>query len=182
MPHRTHTPSGFTLLELLAVLAILAVFMNLGAAIFVATTRMNIVANERLDRIAQRERIAEAFTVSADRADAVVEHVGNFVSDARHVVFRMPGKDGQAQYVVFGPWENGAGWGKTILREGPKGLRVYTTVKYQPEGEGITFTYDRDVSTSPRRITLRLPYKTKSDHGDAYVVTAALGAVGEPAS
>ena len=97
----THT-RGYTLMEMLAVIALLAVGINLCMSIFISASRLSALSTQTLDRIGGIAEIEQTFVDAVRASCDVVPKAGRFATNDTCVALRMPSQDGAARYRVIG--------------------------------------------------------------------------------
>ncbi|MBP8128185.1 MAG: hypothetical protein KA184_01285 [Candidatus Hydrogenedentes bacterium] len=98
---RAHDRAGYTLLELLAVFAVMMVLINLGAGVVMKSTRLSAATARSLDTVMQLREVEQAFLTTAREACGVADRVGAYETGAGTLVLRMPPAPEGERFAVF---------------------------------------------------------------------------------
>ena len=79
---------GYTLLELLAYVAILAVFLNITAGLYLSTNRLMVRSDLAIDRASGIAEIETAFREAVASASTIADAVGPLRSDESLLILR----------------------------------------------------------------------------------------------
>jgi len=93
---------GYTLLEMLLYVAVLAMGVNLCMALFVTGSRLSAVTTQQLDRMNGLAEVQQEFREAVRRAEGVVPRLGSYESNPGQLILRCPSKDGAARYILLG--------------------------------------------------------------------------------
>ncbi len=149
---------GMTLLETLAYIAGLAIFINICAVAFIQGNRLMQVGETALLRMNAASEIQRDFTQAVREAVSVDAERSGFVSNSAQVVLRMPSNPNDPNtlsFVLFGNSENGSLFmNRYILRDGA--LELDRSKLYPVPYESAEITYDRSPSQGARTVHLNL--------------------------
>lgn len=98
---RVHTRAGYTLLELLAVFAVMMVLLNLGAGVMMKSTRLSAATTRSLDTVMQLREVEQSFLATAREACGVAERVGAYETSPGTLVLRLPPALEGERFAVF---------------------------------------------------------------------------------
>ena len=174
---------GLTLVHMLAYVTILAVVINICAALFVAVLRMHDAGSNALDQSQTLRHVEAELREVVSGAVAVRPEVGEHRTSNSAVVLEFPpeAETGAARYAVFRKLAN-VNDGVALQRLELRGeqLKVVYLKTYNPAFGAIEF--GRGDETGPARaVTVRL---TPVDDGNPQrepreqVITVALGGLG----
>lgn len=115
---RSHSRRGMSLLEVLAVVLLLAVTINTLMTAAAGTWRLNSVGTEALDRLRGVREVEHAFRACVRDAAGIVPVAGRFVTGTDCVVLQHAARPDT--FVVFGTVEAAGrvGWLEIQQREG----------------------------------------------------------------
>jgi type II secretory pathway pseudopilin PulG len=108
--------SGFTLIEMIAVMWGLTAALGLGMALILAAVRTDQVAAATLGELSRRGELADQFRGDVARAEAAPEKFGEWTAGPTCLILRAPGDT----YVVY---RGLAGKVERIIRTGDKESR-----------------------------------------------------------
>ena len=153
MNKRLRRNEGYTLLEMIAYIGLMAVVINLAAGAFLNQHRLNIAGVEALDRVREMDRLSGDVRGLIRQAEAVLPEGAGWTTSEEALVLALPpqGEDGDRIAVLglLGP-EDRFGWvifeGETVIRAGG----------YRLDFEEARFTFDAGDPVSARRVTLEL--------------------------
>lgn len=149
---------GMTLLEMLAYIAGLAIFINICAVAFIQGNRLMQVGETALLRMNAASEIQRDFTQAVREAVSVDAERSGFVSNSAQVVLRMPSDPddpGVIPFVLFATSEDGFPYmNRYVMRNGA--LEVDRSKRYAVPYETATFTYDRPPGQGTRTVHLNL--------------------------
>lgn len=86
---RRHS-SGYTLIELLAYLAVFSVVVNLAATLFVSAGRLRMMGNEALERMQALDEIGKQFTETVQESAGAAPEADGYTTSAGTLVLRLP--------------------------------------------------------------------------------------------
>lgn len=92
---------GYTLLEMLAYVAILGVVLNISAQVLLTCVRLSNFGVQMADGIEQAQGVEDAFREAVREGLAVVPGAGAYATGADTVVLEAPGVEGR-RFVVIG--------------------------------------------------------------------------------
>lgn len=149
---------GMTLLEMLAYIAGLAIFINICAVAFIQGNRLMQVGETALLRMNAASAIQRDFTQAVREAVSVEAERSGFVSGSAQVVLRMPSNPddpGAIPFILFATSEDGFPYmNRYVLRNGA--LEVDRSRRYAVPFEVVEFTYDRSPGQGTRTVHLNL--------------------------
>lgn len=90
--------AGFSLLELLAYLAVFAVVVNLAGSLFVSASRLRMMGNEAIQRMQALDEIARRFTEAVQSASGVADEAPGYASDEQTLILELP----RGRFTVMG--------------------------------------------------------------------------------
>lgn len=120
----TRINDGYTLLELLAYVFVLAVIVNLSTSLFLATRRLHVSGDVSLSRMASLTDFERDFRLATRRADGIVTHLDDFPPENLRLVLHGHDAHGLDEF--------------TVWRQDTSG-RVYLET-YLSQGDGLTFS------------------------------------------
>lgn len=145
--------AGYSLLEMLIVVAVLSIAINLCGSLFVSASRMSAVSTQALDRLGGVEELRREFTEAVRASAGVVEACGPYTTGAQTVVLRMPPVDGHARFRVLGTLGEADRFSRFDLEMVNGAVEPVLMVTYRQRVDGVAF------STGSGAITLELKAK-----------------------
>ncbi len=153
MNHALRANEGYTLLELVVCVALLAVVINLAAAGFLNQHRLNLAGVEALDRIGEMDRLSRDVRELIRSAGAVLpEGAGWNTSEESLVLALPPENEGDARIAVLGLLEPEDRFGWMILEDGA----AVRAASYRLDFERVRVSLDADEWRDVRQVTLEL--------------------------
>lgn len=177
--HSAARNDGMTLLEMLAYIAGLAVFINVCAVAFIQGNRLMQVGETALLRMNAASEIQRDFTRAVREAVAVDVERSGFVSGDAQVILRMPQDPSEPDgppFVLFGHAEDGTLFmNRYVVRNGV--LELERSKRFAVPFESAALTYDRSPGQGTRTVNLSLRlFKDERDNrtGGGLQCTASL--------
>lgn len=160
MDTRRTSRGGFTLVEMLIVMAALGVCMAMGTALILTTLRADKVGEGVSNRVSRRAELGRQFRADVSRAGAASDTLGDHTAGPTHLILAMPG--GAA--VVY-RWD-----GYTLERvERTTAGETRRTVPVGPEGTTVELVRAAGV------VTLRIAEPAANGPARRAEISAALG-------
>lgn len=94
--------AGYTVMEMIVYVAVLAIAINLCGKLFLSGSRLSALNTQALDRLLAVSEIEKEFGRAARESVALVPEAGKYRSGEHVVVFRAEPEAGAPCYVVFG--------------------------------------------------------------------------------
>lgn len=161
MTMRTYSQreSGYSLIEMLGYIAVLAVVINLSVSLFISTTRLSANVSLAFDRIEGIEEIREEFTSIVHEASSISPGVASYVTSEDRLVLvlpPLPGEEGASRFAILGELKGDGRFAKLILtaRDGVFDTEYLAT--YGQEFTSQRFTYDTARPEEARLVRLEL--------------------------
>ena len=153
MNKRPRRNEGYSLLEMIAYVALLAVVINLAAGAFLNQHRLSIAGVEALDRVREMDRLSGDVRGLIRQAEAVLPEGAGWTTSEESLVLALPpqgeGGDRVAVLGLLGP-EGQFGW--VIFEDGA----VVRAGGYRLGFEQVRMSLDADTLSEVRRVTLEL--------------------------
>ena len=172
--------AGYSLIEMLAYVGVLAVIINLGAGALVSVVRVNHVGMLALERIEGLEEIRREFRQSVRASTGVAADAGPFRSGVDQLVLEMPADEREPAtrrftVFLFSPdkpnGEEGVFLRKLVVVQDPSGDHAEALVCYPLRLDSVRFTYDADSPDRARLVTLTV---TAGAHNPPRPIAAAV--------
>jgi prepilin-type N-terminal cleavage/methylation domain-containing protein len=134
--------SGYSLVEMLCVIAVTSVAINLCAGLFMSGARLSALGTENLDRINAVGDIESVFRKAVRESEGVIAALGEHRSGKDRLVLRMPPREGQPRWVILGTLrdENHLSRLEVIERDGA--YEAYSLSTCRQKLDGITFDFE----------------------------------------
>ncbi len=148
---------GATLFELLAYMAVLGVAINLGAAAFMSTMRLNRYSSQALEKLLAFEGLRNDFVRTVRESYGPCVQLGNYRIGADTLVLELPSEPRQEvsrRYAVFAGVPETAKLGRLVIAEKDGVLAVETAKTYRCDLESVRFIYHGRPLESARLLTL----------------------------
>lgn len=100
-PHRNRRRSGFTLLEMTAVMVILTILLAVGGSLIVSAIRVDATGLSAHQRLTGRAALADRFRTDVSSATTAPDRVGNIVAGPTTLLLEVRGG-----HVVY-EWKEG---------------------------------------------------------------------------
>jgi hypothetical protein len=156
--------SGYSLIEMLVYVAILAVGVNLCGALFVTSMRLSALGSEKLERIQGAAELENEFREAVRSGEAVIPEFGAYRSGPGQVVLRAGAVDGAPRYLVLGAVRDAEHLSKLEIIDRPGKPEAAAFVTYAPRLSALEFTYDVDPPASARLV--RMAFSGKLSPGE----------------
>ncbi len=98
-PRRT---AGYTIIEMLVYVAVLAIAINLCGKLFLSGSRLSALNTQALDRMLAVSEVEKEFDRAVREASTVVPEAGEYRGNEQTVVLQAEPEEGCPHYVVFG--------------------------------------------------------------------------------
>ncbi|MCP4645743.1 MAG: prepilin-type N-terminal cleavage/methylation domain-containing protein [bacterium] len=170
---------GYTLIEMLASIAVMAVFINICLVIFVMATRLSLLGTTTLTSMQAVETVQRDFTETVRSAVSVEQEAGTYRTGPDTLVLRLPALAGQdARYAVFGMLGDDSRLSRYVLVEKDDALAADRFFTYPVDIEGLAFDYGEAPPGKARSVTMTVTIKKDTQRrtpsmGNTF--TAALG-------
>lgn len=170
--------AGYMLIEVLAVVSILAVVLGLAGQILLTCTRLSSFGTRAADRIGQAAEVEEAFRAAVRESFAVSAGVGAYRSDAGTLVLETPSDAGR-RFVVLGRIRDEERMSvlKVVDKDGSFETEYLSTSALPIKS--LSFTHDAADPAQARRITMYLEPQGQGKTSAAREIVATLGAVAQ---
>ncbi len=99
---RQRRNAGYTIIEMLVYVAVLAIAINLCGKLFLSGSRLSALNTQALDRMLAVSEVEKEFDRAVREASAVVPEAGEYRSGEQTVVLQAEPEEGSPHYVVFG--------------------------------------------------------------------------------
>ena len=157
---------GYSVTEMLCVVAILGITLPVCGAIFTTGVRISALGALTLDRVTAAGALQREFVKTVRAAEGVAAEAGAYRSDGEQVVLRMPpAEDGRRRYVVFGPLADAERLARLEFALGGGREEVLKWTPYRMAFDRIRFSYDREQPKEARLV--RLDLRRRPDPGES---------------
>lgn len=93
---------GYSLLEMLGYVAVLAIGINLCGSLLITGNRITSVVTGQLDAIHGIEETEQLFVNAVHCADGLEEHIGGYTAGVNTLILRSVEPDGSTRYILLG--------------------------------------------------------------------------------
>jgi prepilin-type N-terminal cleavage/methylation domain-containing protein len=144
---------GYTLFEMICVIAVMGIAINLCAGLFMSGARLSALGTENLDRINAIGDIEAAFRKTVRESEGVIPVLGEHQSGKDRLVLQMPPIEGQPRWVVLGALRDPMHLSRLeiVERDGVYEARSFTT--YRQKLEQMEFDF---ASGGPVRLNVMI--------------------------
>ena len=169
-----HT-AGFSLLELLVIIAIFTMVVGLTARVFHSSTRLSAYILQNIEQVEAVETLRTEFAEAVRESAAVHDSLGPYTTGEEYVVLRHPPPENGQEYTVFGrlPGQDALCRLDLLQTDGrlePLGLEAFSL----PCASAV-FQYGPEPLDDPRTITLNIEATTNpGQKSKPYLFTASL--------
>ena len=139
---------------MLAYVVLFAVAINLCASIFVKNTRLSALGIEGLERINGVADVQHIFAAAVREAYDVVPELGAHRTGPDRLVLRMPPRDGNPCYVVFGALRDEQHLSRLEIVERNGALEAEKYSTYPVALSSMRFRYETSPPQDARTVTL----------------------------
>ena len=146
--------SGYSLVEMLVYVSLLAVAFTLCMKIFVSGTRLSALNTLAMDRINGLAEVEREFRQAVRGAYAVVPKAASHKSDEQHVVLRLSLPEAPPRYLVLGALRDPHHLSAMELAEQDGALTASKFVTYRVALAPITFEYDAPSPAEARLVRM----------------------------
>jgi prepilin-type N-terminal cleavage/methylation domain-containing protein len=156
---------GFTLVEMLVVMAMIVVLGGVMAKLLVETIRAERTQREGLDKILHDHALADQFRIDVAQAESAPEKWRDYVAGKDSLILQMPG-GGQVVYL----------WKEKALRHLAVADKTENERRVPTGADGVDVEFSHD-PLNPKLIVVRLYFlrEGKALPGQALEIAAALG-------
>ena len=158
--HATADNRGYTLLELLAYIFVLAIIVNMSVTLFLNAKRLSILGEMAFERIIGVDEIGREFTNAVLQSDEIVNALNAIVTDEECLILSQPVEAGR-RYVVFRAVDEGRYLRAEEYAEDGEGLSLEKLKTFRLPIAGLRFEYGSERPEQSRTVRLRLYIDTK---------------------
>jgi hypothetical protein len=178
---KTGSSAGMSLVEVLGCIAILGVVINLGASVFITSTRLSALGTTALDRMHVVEDIRGGFTNTVRESCAVVPTLSEYRSGNEQVILEMaPTQRSEKRYAILGRLGSGSRLSRLVVvgEDGDYSAESFRT--YPLDLDTIRFGYDKSAMQDVRLVSIEFDIKDEGNRRSkraAHKFTAAMRAI-----
>jgi len=173
--------AGMSLVEVLGCIAILGVVINLGASVFITSTRLCALGTTALDRMHVVEEIRDGFTGTVRESCAVVPTLSEYRSGNEQVILEMaPTGRSEKRYAILGRFGCGSRLSRLVVVGEDGNYSVETFRTYPLDVDKIRFGYDKSAVQDVRLVSIEFDIKDegqKRNKRTAHKFTASMRAI-----
>lgn len=168
--------NGYSLLEMLGYVAILAVGVNLCASLFTTSMRLSALGSEGLERVQGIADIEQAFRDTVQSAHAIVPQYASYRSGPDQMVLRAGSVEGVPRYIVLGALRDPNHLSKMEIIDRPGKPEAASFVTYALPLESIHFEAQPTLRGAGLAFTIKLEQgEPKARRASGYAVAALRG-------
>lgn len=170
--------AGYMLLEVLAVVSILAIVLGLAGQILFTCTRLSTFGMRAADRIGQAAEVEETFRAAVRESFTVSPGVGPYRGDASTLVLETPAEHGR-RFVVLGRIRDGDRLSvlKVLEKDGTFETEYLSTAALPVKS--LSFALDTADPAQAHRVTMYLEPQGQGQTSAPREIVATLGAVAQ---
>lgn len=144
---------GYTLFEMLCVIAIMGIAINLCAGLFMSGARLSALGTENLDRINAIGDIEAAFRKTVRESEGVIPVLGEHQSGPDRVILQMPPIEAQPRWVVLGALRDPMHLSRLEIVERDGAFEAQSFTTYRQKLEQMEFDF---ASGGPVRLNVMI--------------------------
>ena len=133
---------GYTLMEMLCVIAVMGIAINLCAGLFMSGARLSALGTENLDRINAIGDIEAAFRKTVRESEGVIPVLGEHQSGPDRVILQMPSIEGQPRWVVLGALRDPMHLSRLAIVERDGVYEAHSFTSYRQKLERMEFSFE----------------------------------------
>lgn len=153
------TRRGYTLWELMAVIACLAVLVVIFMQLFLTSSRLYALQSEALVRFEHIDDVEASFREAVGEGTRIVPQAWGYQSNDTTVVLQRPSHSGEDRYTLLTllPEKKKLAYGRVVVRNGAREIEYWKTL--QAPIEDLEFTYEESAG-------VRMFYSLARDEDD----------------
>jgi type II secretory pathway pseudopilin PulG len=147
---------GYTLIEMLVYVVILATVVNICAGIFSSSMRLNDMGTATLDRMHRLDEVREEFAAAIHKSSAVVPAAWDYQTGEDRVVLEtaQDTPDGARHFIVFGCLKSPSALTRLEFSGKDGSYTIDHMETYGADFASVAFEYNSAEPSSTRLVTL----------------------------